>query len=127
MRKLTALGALFLVGSLGVALAAPSANEGLPVPAITTVSHADAAIGRGNGGAEGTGGHTGSRVASWLQGELTQVFFVLVAIGLGVAAFFQRNAGQAVAIFVGAVVVGAFLLAPDQVEAAFQRFYQFVL
>ena len=56
MRRLTALGALLLVGFLGVAAAAPSADVGEPIPAIITVSHAHAAIGRGGGAGEGGGG-----------------------------------------------------------------------
>lgn len=127
MRKLTALGALLLVGFLGVALAAPSADVGLPVPAITTVSHADAAIGRGGGGSE-SGGKPGvlSRLASLLQSELASLFFIVVAIGLAVP-IFQRNAGAAVALLVAAFVIGAFLLVPQQVEALFRSIYQFVL
>ena len=126
MRKLTALGALLLVGSLLAALSAPSADVGLPVPAITTVSHADAAIGRGNGGGEGAHTQVGSRTASFLQNELAPLFFIVVAIVLAVAAF-QRNAGAAVAILVAAVVIGAFLLVPDQVESFYRSIYQFVL
>jgi hypothetical protein len=127
MRKLTALGALLLVGSFGVALSAPSADVGLPVPAITTVSEASAAgLGRGGGGGEGARTQVGSRTASLLQNELAPLFFIVVAIALAVAAF-QRNAGAAVAILVAAVVVGAFLLVPDQVETFFRSVYQFVL
>jgi hypothetical protein len=126
MRRLTALGALLLVGSLGVALAAPSADVGLPVPAITSVSQAHAAIGRGGGGGEGGQGHVGSRTASLLQNELAPLFFIVVAIMLS-AAVFQRNAGTAVAILVAAVVIGAFLLVPDQVESFYRSIYQFVL
>lgn len=126
MRKLTALGALLLVGSFSVALSAPSADVGLPVPAITTVSEADAAIGRGSGGGEGARTQVGSRTADLLQNELAPLFFIVVAIALAVAAF-QRNAGAAVAILVAAVVVGAFLLVPDQVESLYRSIYRFVL
>ncbi len=126
MRKLTALGVLLLVGSLAVALSAPSADVGLPVPAITTVSEADAAIGRGGGGGEGGRTQVGSRTANLLQTELAPLFFIVVAIALAVAVF-QRNAGAAVAILVAAVVVGAFLLVPDQVESLYRSIYQFVL
>jgi hypothetical protein len=126
MRKLTALGALLLVGFLSVALSAPSADVGLPVPAITTVSEADAAIGRGGGGGEGAQTQVGSRTANLLQNELAPLFFIVVAIALAVAVF-QRNAGTAVAILVAAVVIGAFLLVPDQVESLYRSIYQFVL
>ena len=54
------------------------------------------------------------------------MFFVVVGIALGVAVF-QRNAGAAVAILVAAVVVGAFLLAPNQVESLYRTIYSFVL
>jgi hypothetical protein len=129
MRRLTALGALLLVGSLGVALAAPSADVGMPVPAITTMSQADAAIGRGGAGGEaGAGGRPQvlSRFASLLQSELAAIFFIVVAIALA-AVSLQRNAGAAVAIFVGALVIGAFLLVPEQVESFYRSIYQFVL
>jgi hypothetical protein len=126
MHKLKALGALLLVGFLGAALAAPSADVGMPVPAITTVSHADAAIGRGGGGGEGARTQVGSRTASFLQNELTPLFFVVVAISLG-AAVFQRNAGAAIGILVAAIVIGAFLLVPEQVESLYRSIYQFVL
>ncbi len=126
MRKLTALGALLLVGFLGVALAAPSSDVGKPVPAITTVSSAEAAIGRGGGGGEGARTQVGSRTASLLQNELAPLFFIIVAIALG-AAVFQRNAGAAIGILVAAVVIGAFLLVPDQVESLYRSIYQFVL
>ena len=126
MRKLTALGALLLVGFLSVALSAPSADVGLPVPAITTVSEADAAIGRGGSGGEGARTQVGSRTANLLQNELAPLFFIVVAIALTVAVF-QRNAGAAVGILVAAVVIGAFLLVPDQVESLYRSIYQFVL
>jgi hypothetical protein len=126
MRKLTALGALLLVGFLGVALAAPSSDVGKSVPAITTVSSAEAAIGRGGGGGEGARTQVGSRTASLLQNELAPLFFIVVAIALGAAAF-QRNAGAAIGILVAAVVIGAFLLVPDQVESLYRSIYQFVL
>ncbi len=126
MRKLTALGALLLVGTLGLALAAPGADVGLPVPAITTVSRADAAIGRGGGGGEGGRPQVLSRFASFLQGELAAIFFIVVGIALG-AVSLQRNAGAAVAILVAALVIGAFLLVPEQVESFFRSIYQLVL
>lgn len=131
MRRLTALGALILFGFLGAALSAPGADLGLPVPAITTVSHADAAVGRGGGEGEGGGGGGGqiqvlTRIGQWFERELPQAFFPLVALGLGWAAL-QRNAGAAVGILVGAVVIGAFILAPDKVESLFRAIYQFVL
>lgn len=127
MRKLAALGALILVGSLGAALAAPAGGPGSPVPAITTISRAEAAIGRGGGGGE-AGGKPGvlSRTASLLQNELAAIFFVLVAIALAVP-IFQRNAGAAVAVLVAAFIIGAFLLVPEQVESLFRSIYQFVL
>lgn len=126
MRKYTALGAVLLAGIFGVALAAPSADVGLPVRTLTTVSQAEAAIGRGGGGGEGSRTQVGQRTASWLQGELIPIFFIVVAIALCVVAL-QRNAGAAVAILVAAVIVGAFLLVPDQVEAFFRAIYDFVL
>lgn len=126
MRKFTALGALLLVGFLGVAVAAPSADVGLPVPAITTTSHADAAIGRGGEASEGGRTQVGSKTASLLQSELAPLFFIVVAIALG-AAVFQRNAGAAVGILVAAVVIGAFLLVPNQVESLYRSIYNFVL
>lgn len=126
MRKLVALGALLLVGLLGVAAATPSADVSSPL-AIGTISNAEAAVGRGGGGGEG-GGKPGvlSRTASLLQSELAAIFFVIVAIGLAVP-IFQRNAGTAVALLVASFVIGAFLLVPQQVEALFRSIYQFVL
>lgn len=129
MRKLTALGALLLVGFLGVAAAAPRGDEGLPVPAFTSISAADAAISRGGGegGSEGGGGsQVLKRFFSWLQSEISAGFFVLVAIGLAIP-IFQRNAGAAVALLVAAFVIGAFLLVPDQVESFFRSLYNLVL
>lgn len=126
MRRLTALAALLLVGFLGVAAATPSADVGGPVPAISTISHADAAIGRGGGASEGGRTQVGSKTASLLQSELAPLFFIVVAIALG-AAVFQRNAGAAVAILVAAVVIGAFLLVPDRVESLYRSIYNFVL
>jgi hypothetical protein len=90
------------------------------------VSHADAAIGRGGEGGEGARTQVGSRTASLLQNELAPLFFIIVAIALGAAAF-QRNAGAAIGILVAAVVIGAFLLVPDQVESLYRSIYQFVL
>jgi hypothetical protein len=126
MRRFTVLAIVIAVGSFGVALAAPSADVGFTVPAISRISHADAAIGRGGGGAEGARTQVGSRTASWLQSELAPLFFIIVAIVLATAAF-QRNAGAAVAILIGAVVIGAFLLVPQQVESFFRAVYQFIL
>jgi hypothetical protein len=126
MRRLTALGALFLVGFMGVAAAAPSADVGQPVPAISTMSHADAAIGRGGAASEGGQGQVGSKTATLLQNELAPLFFIVVALAL-TAAVFQRNTGAAVGILVAAVVIGAFLLAPDQVESFYRSIYNFVL
>ena len=126
MRRFTVLAIVIAVGSFGVALAAPSSDVGLTVPAISQISHADAAIGRGGGGAEGARTQVGSRTASWLQSELAPLFFIIVAIVLATAAF-QRNAGAAVAILIGAVVIGAFLLVPQQVESFFRAVYQFIL
>jgi len=127
MRRLAALGALLLVGFLGVALWAPSADVGLPVPAITTLSEADAAIGRGGGGGESGGSpDVLRRSASLLQSEFASLFFIAIAFGLTVLSL-QRNAGAAVALLVAAFVIGAFLLVPDQVEALFRSIYQFVL
>lgn len=128
MRRLTATVALLLVGFLGVAVAAPGAEGGLSVPTITSVSQAEAAIGRGEGkGAEG-GGAPGvlKRLGSIFQSELAGIFYIAVAIGLAVTVA-QRNAGAAVALLVGAFVIGAFLLVPDQVETTFRSLYNFVL
>lgn len=126
MRRLTALGALLLVGFLGAA--APATDGGLSIPAITSVSHAEAAIGRGEGA--GTGGGAGpgvlKRLGSLFQSELAGFFYVAVAIGLAVTVA-QRNAGAAVALLVAAFVIGAFLLVPDQVESTFRNLYNFVL
>ena len=126
MRRLTALGAALLVGLLGATLLAPSPDAGLPVPAIGTVSEAKAAIGRGEGGAQGGQTQVGSKTAAWLQGELAPLFYMVVAISLA-AAVFQRNTGAAVGILVAAVVIGAFLLVPDQVESLYRSIYNSVL
>lgn len=127
MRRLTALGALVLFGCLGAALSAPSADVGLPMPTITTVSSADAAVGRGGGESEGGGQiQVLTRIGQIVEREFPKLFFPGVAILLSVAAV-QRNAGAAVAILVAAVVIGAFLLAPDQVQSLFHAIYQFVL
>ena len=126
MRRSTALGALLLVGFLGVAAAAPSVDVGLPMPAITTMSHADAAIGRVGGGSEGGQTQVLKRAASWLQSELASIFFIAVAIGLGVTVG-QRNAAAAVALLVAALVIGAFLLVPDQVESFYRSVYSLLL
>ncbi len=128
MRRLTALGALLLVGILGAAAAAPGAEGGLSIPAITSVSHADGAIGRGEGaGAEG-GAAPGvlKRLGTLFQSELAGFFYVAVAIGLAVTVA-QRNAGAAVTLLVAAFVIGAFLLVPNQVESTFRTLYNFVL
>lgn len=126
MRKLT-LGALVLVGWLATALAVPSADVGAPISALTTTQQAQAAIGRGGGG-EGEGGGTqvGKRAASWLSGEVIAPFLIVVGLAVGAMAM-QRNAGAAVAILVAAVVVGAFLLVPDKVEAWFRQIYNLIL
>lgn len=126
MRRLTALGALLVVGLLGVAAAAPSTDLGLPMPAITTMSHADAAVGRGGGASEGAQTQVLKRVATLLQSELAAIFFIAVAVGLAVTSG-QRNAGAAVAVLVAALVIGAFLLVPDQVETFFRSIYSYVL
>ena len=128
MRRLTALGAIFLVGVLGVAAAAPAADVGPSIPAITGISQAEAAIGRGEGpGSEG-GGSPGvlKRLGTLIQGELAGFFYIAVALGLAVTVG-QRNAGAAVALLVAAFVIGAFLLVPDQVESTFRTVYNFVL
>jgi hypothetical protein len=128
MRRTIALGAALVVGSFGLAISAPSYDLGLPIPAITKMSEADAAgLGRGGGGAS-EGGGTGvlQRLSSLLQNEFTSMFFLAVAIGLAVLVG-QRNAGAAVGFLVAAFVIGAFLLVPDQVESLFRSTYQFVL
>lgn len=128
MRRAIALGAVLLVGLFGLAISAPSSDLGLPVPAMTTISKADAAgLGRGDGGGS-EGGGTGvlKRFGSVLQNEFTSIFFLLIAIGLAILVG-QRNAGAAVGFLVAAFVIGAFLLAPDQVESLFRSTYQFVL
>src|SRR5206468_4246984 len=79
MLRLTALGALLLVGFMGVAAAAPGADVGQPVPAISTMSHADAAIGRGGGASEAGQGQVGSKTATFLRNELAPLFFIVVA------------------------------------------------
>ncbi|HWC48429.1 MAG TPA: hypothetical protein VG448_06075 [Solirubrobacterales bacterium] len=127
MRRLTALAGLFLVGFLGVAAAAPGTDLGLPIPAITTTSHAQAAIGRGGGGGS-EGGQPGvlKRLGGLFQEEFAGLFFILVAIGLAVL-IGQRNAGAAVGLLVAAFVIGAFLLVPNQVESLFRSVYNYVL
>lgn len=127
MFKYAILGSVLLLSVLGVAMAAPSVDAGEPVSALV-ISEAAAAIGRGSGGdaSEGGGTGAGSRAASWLQGEVIPIFFIVIAIALAVVAM-QRNAGAAVAILVAAVVVGAFLLVPDQVESFFRAIYDLVL
>ena len=126
MRRASALGALVLVICSAQAFSAPSADVGLSVPALSAVEQAQAAIGRGGGGGEAGQSHVLSRTASWLQGELTSIFYVVVAVVLGVMAF-KRDAGAAIAILIAALVIGAFLLVPDQVESFFRAFYQLVL
>ena len=128
MRRLTALGALLLVGFLGVAAAAPGADGGLSIPAITSITHADAAIGRGEGAGTEGGAAPGvlKRLTSVLQSEFAGIFYLVVALGLAMTVG-QRNAGAAVALLVGAFVIGAFLLVPDQVESTFRTIYNFVL
>lgn len=126
MRRLTALGAVLLVGTLGASLLAPSADAGLPIPTIGAISEAQAAIGRGEGASEGGQLGVFKRLGSFLQGEFAAVFYVAVAAALAVAVG-QRNAGAAVALVVAAFVIGAFLLVPDQVEAAFRAIYNTVL
>lgn len=126
MRRARALGALVLVVCSAQAFAAPSADVDFGVPALSSVEQAQAAIGRGGGGGEAGQAHALSKTATWLQGELIPLFFLVVAIVLGVVAF-QRNAGAAVAILVAAVVIGAFLLVPDQVEAFLRDVYRLIL
>ena len=126
MRRARALGALVLVVCSAQAFAAPSADMGFGVPAISSVQQAQAAIGRGGGGGEAGQTHVGTRTANWLQGELLPLFYIAVAAALIVATF-QRNAGAAFAVLVAAVVIGAFLLAPDRVEAFFNAVYQIIL
>ena len=129
MRKLIAIGALCLLGLLGAAMAAPSA-EPSAVQGITGITHAEAAISRGGGEEESGGGGSatqgGQKTAKLLQGWFTPLLFILTAIGIGVAAS-QRNAGQVVLVVVLALVIGAFLLVPDQMEGWFKQIYQFVL
>lgn len=126
MRKFTALGALVLVGFLGVAAAAPSADVDMPLPAITQLSHADAAIGRGGGAGEGGSTQVGKKTASWLQEQAGPIFFIAVAFVLAGVSL-KRDAGAAVAILIAAVVIGAFLLVPDRVEVLYRSIYNTVL
>jgi len=127
MRRSIALAGLFLVGFLGVAAASPGADLGLPVPAITTTSPAQAAIGRGGaGGSEGGQPGVLKRFFALIQSEVAAGFFIAVALGLAVMVG-QRNAGAAVGLLVAAFVIGAFLLVPDQVESLFRSVYNYVL
>jgi hypothetical protein len=130
MRRSLVLGALLLAGFMAVGAAAPSADLGALAPAIAGISEADAALGRGGGGggAGGGGGHPGvlDRFASLIQDEFAAGFFIAVAIGLTITVV-QRNAGAAVGVLVAALVIGAFLLVPNQVETLFRSVYQFVL
>lgn len=125
MLRLSALVVAILVGTLGVAMAAPGSDAGLSIPAITTVETAEAAIGRGEGGGDASGAQVSKRGAGWLQSFFTPLFFIGLALGL-TALVVQRNAGAAVALLVASVVIGAFLLVPDQVESFYRSIYQFV-
>ncbi len=100
-----------------------------PVQGVTTITHADAAISRGSatgGGGGGQATQAGQKAAQLLQGWLAPLLFIGTAIGIGAAAV-QRNAGLAVVTIVLALVIGAFVLVPNQMETMFRSIYQFVL
>jgi hypothetical protein len=134
MRKVIVIGAMCLVGTFGAAMAGPGGHSTGLVP-IPQTSEASAAIGRGGGGgSEGSseGGSGGSalqvfpRLKTLAGTAIASLLFVITGAAIGVAAM-QRNMGFAVVAVVLSMVIGAFVLAPDQVEAWFKSIYQFVL
>lgn len=129
MRLFVLIGAVCVFGSFGALITMPVAGQAVPgLGDITSIEKADAAISRGGGGGEGGGSasQAGEKTARLLQGWVAPLIFILTAIGIGIAAF-QRNAGLAVVVVVLALVIGAFTLVPDQVEAWFKDIYRFVL
>lgn len=126
MRNRARLCALLLAGTLVTCVLAPGLGLGGPLRAVTSVSVAEAAVGRGDGGAGGGGGtaaQVSDRTADYITGAIIPVFFVVV--GGALAAFLlQRNAGAAVGALVFSFVVGAFFMAPDEVESFFRATYQ---
>jgi hypothetical protein len=127
MHKAIVIGALCLVGSFGAALAGPG---GQPVGLIPHVTEAQAAIGRGGGGGGEGGGGSALQVFPKLKTlvgtAIASLLFVVTGAAVGIAAM-QRNMGLAFVAVVLSLVIGAFVLAPDQVEAWFKSIYQFVL
>lgn len=129
MRLLVLIGAACVLLSLGSAMITTTECAGIAVLGSgLALDKAEAAIGRGNGGAGGgaDASQAGDKAATLLQGWVAPMIFILAAIGIGVAAF-QRNAGMAVVVVVLALVIGAFTLVPDQVEAWFKDIYRYVL
>jgi hypothetical protein len=129
MRKLLAIGALCLVGSLAAEMAAPSIAAPTVAQGLVGVSQTEAAIGRGSGGAEGDGGNilqVGSKTANILKSIATPCLFVLTAFFVGVAVV-ERKPSMAILVIVLAVVIGAFLLEPGQVKETFISIYRYVL
>jgi hypothetical protein len=129
MRNSIAIGVLCVVGSFGAVMAAPSAELSSPVQGIANITHAEAAVSRGGAEEGGGGGNAtqgGANAAHLLQHWFTPLLFVLTAIGIG-AASLQRNAGQVVLIVVLALLIGAFLLVPTQMEGWFKQIYQVLL
>lgn len=133
MRRFSAFGALCLVALLG-AVVAPAGGE-LSVQGLTSIGEATAGMsragGEGGGGGGGSGGggsalQFGPKTATLLQRIVASLLFIGTAIGIGIAAM-QRNAGMAVLVVVLALVIGAFALAPDQMENTFLDIYRFVL
>jgi hypothetical protein len=128
MRKVIVIGALCLIGSFGAAMAGPG---GQSIGLVPHVSEARAAIGRGGGGGGGEGGGGSAlqvfpRLKTLVGTAIASLLFVVTGAAVGIAAM-QRNMGLAFVAVVLSLVIGAFVLAPDQVEAWFKSIYQFVL
>lgn len=125
MRNRAALCVLLLAGTLVTCVLAPGIGLGGQLHALTSVSVAEAAVGRGDGGGGGggTASQVSNRTADLIIGGIIPVFFVFVGCALAVF-MVQRNAGAAVGALVFSFVVGAFFMAPDQVESFFRSSYQ---
>jgi hypothetical protein len=129
IRKLFAIGAVCLVGSLAAECAAPSVAAPPGTQGLANITQTAAAIGRGGGGGEGGGGNilqVGPKTANILKSIFTPLLFIGTAFFIGVAVV-ERKPGMAVVVILLAVAIGAFLLEPGQVKETFVSIYRYIL
>jgi hypothetical protein len=120
------IGAVCLLGALGVGMFGPGQGGALPIASMT---QADAAISRGGGeGGEGGGNvlQGGTKLKNIAVAWVGALLFILAAIGVGIAAA-NRDAKQAIVVLGLSIVIGTLVFTPDLVKHFIESVAQYVL